>query len=132
MSERNWLLFVEDILESVDLIERYVRGTTLEQFRDDRKTVDAVVRNFEIIGEASKYIPDDVKRSHPETDWTGILGLRNRIAHEYFGVSTAIVWQIVVGDLPLLRERMQALLADNRNMGGTARDAAQAPRGEGN
>jgi uncharacterized protein with HEPN domain len=122
MSERNWLLFAEDILESVGLIERYVQGMTIEQFRDDRKTVDAVVRNFEIIGEASKYIPDDAKRSHPDIDWTGILGLRNRIAHEYFGVSTAIVWQIVAGDLPVLRDRMQTLLAEERRRNGAAQD----------
>jgi uncharacterized protein with HEPN domain len=68
MSERNWVLFAEDILEAVGLVERYVRGMTPEQFRDDRKTVDAVVRNFEIIGEASKYIPAAVKRSHPDID----------------------------------------------------------------
>lgn len=112
MSKRNWRLFAEDISESIGLIEDYVQGMTEEQFRADRKTVDAVVRNLEIIGEASKYLPDGVKRSHPEVDWVGVLGLRNRIVHEYFGVSVAIVWQIVTGDLPTLRDRMRRLLAE--------------------
>lgn len=111
MSKRDWLLFVEDILESIGLIEAYARDMSKEQFCADRKTVDAVVRNFEIIGEASKYIPDDIKRSHPDIDWVGILGLRNRIAHEYFGVSVSIVWQIIKDDLPVLRDRMRALFA---------------------
>jgi uncharacterized protein with HEPN domain len=114
MSRRDWLLFAEDILESIALIEGYVQEMTEEQFRTDRKTVDAVVRNLEIIGEASKYIPDDVKRSHPEVDWAGMVGLRNRIAHRYFGVSTAIVWQIAVQDLPLLKVRIEAVLAAHR------------------
>ena len=112
MSNRDWLLFVEDILESIGLIENYAQGMTKEQFYTDRKTVDAVVRNFEIIGEASKYIPDDIKQSHPDIDWIGMLGLRNRIAHEYFGVSVSIVWQIVADYLPALRERMRVLFAE--------------------
>ena len=113
MSKRDWPLFVEDIIESIELIGSYVSGMTFDRFRDDRKTVDAVVRNFEIIGEAAKYIPDEIKGRHPDIDWPGMLGLRNRIAHEYFGVSAAIVWRIVEGDLPLLRDRMALLLSEH-------------------
>jgi uncharacterized protein with HEPN domain len=79
-------------------------------FKEDRKTIDAVVRNFEIIGEASKYIPEDVKTEHPQIDWKGIVGLRNRIAHEYFDISPRIVWQIVRHELSLLKKQLNRII----------------------
>ena len=91
MSRRDWKLFIEDILESIDWIENYVEGMDAESFKNDRKTVDAVVRNFEIIGEAAKAIPADIKKKHEEVDWKAMIGLRNRIAHEYFGLSLSII-----------------------------------------
>lgn len=109
MSKREWKLFVEDILESVEKIEEYVKDMTLDDFKQDRKTTDAVVRNFEIIGEASRYIPDDIKIKFKNVDWKAIVGLRNRIAHEYFGISLAIVWEIIKGELPILKEQMKEI-----------------------
>lgn len=109
MSKREWKLFVEDILESVEKIEEYVKDMTLDDFKQDRKTIDAVVRNFEIIGEASRYIPDDIKSEFRKVDWKAIAGLRNRIAHEYFGISLAIVWEIIKGELPILKEQMKEI-----------------------
>ena len=91
MSRREWKLFVEDIIESTELIEQYIEDLEFNDFSKDRKTIDAVVRNFEIIGEASKYIPDDIKGRYKDVDWIGIVGLRNKIAHEYFGISVEIV-----------------------------------------
>ena len=110
MSKRDWKLFVEDILESINLIERYVANMDFEDFKNDRKTIDAVVRNFEIIGEASRNIPDDVRNKYKDVDWRGIVGLRNRIAHEYFGVSVAIVWRIIEQELARLKEQMKQIL----------------------
>jgi len=110
MSKREWRLFVEDILESIELIEDYVRGMDFDDFRKDRKTVDAVVRNFEIIGEASRNIPEHIRNKYQEIDWKGMIGLRNRIAHEYFGISLEIVWNIVKNELPLLKEKIKKLL----------------------
>ena len=107
MSRREWRLFVEDILESVDLIEKYVAGMNFDGFHKDRKTIDAVVRNFEIIGEASKFIPEEVKNKNSKIDWKGILGLRNRIAHEYFGISAEIVWEIIKKELPIFKEQIK-------------------------
>jgi len=109
MFKREWKLFVEDILESVEKIEEYVKDMTLDDFKQDRKTIDAVVRNFEIIGEASRYIPDDIKIKFQNVDWKAIVGLRNRIAHEYFGISLAIVWEIIKGELPILKEQMKEI-----------------------
>ncbi len=110
MSKREWKLFVEDISESIKLIKEYIKNMDFDNFKEDRKTVDAVVRNLEIIGEASKYIPDNVKNRFQKVDWKGILGLRNRIAHEYFGVSLEIVWNIVKQELPTLEEQMEEIL----------------------
>jgi len=106
MSKRNWRLFLEDILESIELIESYVKGMDAESFTGDRKTVDAVVRNFEIIGEAAKSIPSDVKEKYQNVDWSGMIGLRNRIVHEYFGLSLPIIWKIVTDDIPTLKEEI--------------------------
>ena len=110
MSKREWKLFVEDILESIELIENYIGNLEFNDFSKDRKTIDAVVRNFEIIGEASKYIPDYIKEKHADVDWIGIVGLRNRIAHEYFGISLEIVWNIVKQELPKLQNQMKQIL----------------------
>jgi len=109
MSKREWKLFVEDILESIELIEKYIGNLEFNDFSKDRKTIDAVVRNFEIIGEASKYIPDYIKEKHADVDWIGIVGLRNRIAHEYFGISLEIVWNIVKQELPKLQNQMKQI-----------------------
>jgi uncharacterized protein with HEPN domain len=79
-------------------------------FKKDRKTIDAVVRNFEIIGEASRLIPDEIKRKFENVDWKGIVGLRNRIAHEYFDISLSIVWHIVTEELEILEEQMKEIL----------------------
>jgi len=110
MSRRNWRLFIEDILESIELVEGYVAGMEFGDFGADRKTVDAVVRNLEIIGEASKHVPDGVRGDFQDVDWKAMVGLRNRIAHEYFGVSLEIVWNIVERELPALKERMREIL----------------------
>ena len=110
MSKREWKLFVEDTLESIELIEKYIGNLEFNDFSKDRKTIDAVVRNFEIIGEASKYIPDYIKEKYAAVDWIGIVGLRNRIAHEYFGISLEIVWNIVKQELPKLQNQMKQIL----------------------
>jgi uncharacterized protein with HEPN domain len=110
MSRRNWRLYVEDIIESIMWIERYVEHMDFEEFKSDRKTTDAVVRNFEIIGEASKFIPEGVKHKHDDVDWKGVVGLRNRIAHEYFGISPVVLWHIIKEELPKLKGQMENIL----------------------
>ena len=110
MSKREWRLFIEDILEAIELIESYVEEMELADFNKDRKTIDAVIRNLEIIGEASKYIPDYIQKKYPEIDWIGIVGLRNRITHEYFGISLEIIWNIVKQELPVLKGQIKIIL----------------------
>ena len=110
MSERNWRLFIEDILESIGLIEAYTANMQLDNFKKDRKTIDAVVRNFEIIGEASNNIPETIKQKYYRIDWKGIVGLRNRIAHEYFGISTSVIWYIIEKELSELKAQLKQIL----------------------
>jgi len=98
------------MLESIELIESYVANMEVDDFKKDRKTIDAVVRNFEIIGEASRNIPEEIKNKYIDIDWKGIIGLRNRIAHEYFGVSVKIVWEIIKNDLPQLKGKIKQIL----------------------
>jgi uncharacterized protein with HEPN domain len=98
------------MLESLGRIARYTAGMQEETFLSDRKTIDAVIRNLEIIGEAAARLTFDARQRQPGTDWQQIIGLRNRIVHEYFGVDTEIVWQIISRDLPQLSEELQRLL----------------------
>jgi len=90
---RDFRVYLDDILESIRNIEEYTRGFTFEEFVKDRKTVDAVIRNFEILGEAAKRIPEKVRREHPEIPWKDMVGMRDRLIHEYFGVRLDVVWK---------------------------------------
>ncbi len=102
MSKRDPLLLIEDIIESGHKILDYTNTLTFEAFTKDSKTIDAVIRNFEIIGEAANRLPDDFKENHPQIDWHRIRGFRNRIVHDYFGIDYAIVWEIKNTFLPTL------------------------------
>lgn len=106
MSRREWTLFVADMQEACDRISLYVSGMDFVGFCADTRTVDAVVRNLEIIGEASNRISDDKKLLKPQVDWVAIKGLRNRIVHEYFGLSLSVIWAIIQNDLPELAQQL--------------------------
>jgi len=94
----------------MELIESYVANMNFEDFQKDRKTIDAVVRNFEIIGEAARNIPDEIKTQYQNVDWKGIIGLRNRIAHVYFGINLTIIWEILTQEIPPLMEKVKQIL----------------------
>ncbi len=110
MSKRNTDLLLSDISESAEKILEYTNGMTFEQFEADDKTVDAVVRNFEIIGEAANLLDDALKDTHPDINWASIRGFRNRIVHHYFGIDCSIVWQIKETFLPELLVKIKQLL----------------------
>ncbi len=109
MSERNAELLLADMLESAAKIEEYTSGMNYESFIQDSKTVDAVVRNFEIIGEAAGRMPEDFKDAHAQIDWHRIRGFRNRIVHHYFGIDLSIIWQIKETFLPDLVQQLKSI-----------------------
>ena len=100
MPHRAWEFRVADIVDSIEKILSYTAGMSFEQFRKDSKTIDAVIRNFTIIGEAARHIPDEIVQSHPEIPWREMADLRNIIVHEYFGVNEKIIWETIQTDLP--------------------------------
>ena len=104
MSKRESRLLIEDILDSGHKILDYTKSLSFEDFLRDSKTVDAVIRNFEIIGEAANRLPDEFKDKNTNIDWHRIRGFRNRIVHDYFGIDYEIVWQIKESFLPTTLE----------------------------
>ena len=102
MSKRQPELLIEDIIESARKILSYTQGLTYDEFIKDSKTVDAVIRNFEIIGEAANRLPEDFKDKNTQIDWHRIKGFRNRIVHDYMGIDYTIVWEIRNTFLPKL------------------------------
>ena len=113
MSNRSAELLIEDILDAARKIQRFTNGISFEEFVVDEKTVDAVVRNFEVIGEASNRLPQEFKQVHTEVDWGRIKGFRNRIVHDYFGIDHTIVWNIIQHYLPRLIETLSARSEDS-------------------
>lgn len=112
MSKRETQLLLEYILDAAKKIISYSAGLTFEKFMDDEKTVDAVVRNFEIIGEAANRVPEEFKSSHPGINWRRIIGFRNRIIHEYFGIDYEILWKIKQENIPELIASITSLLKE--------------------
>jgi len=110
MSNRDISLLLDDMLESASKIKRYTTDMTFDSFIREEKTVDAVVRNFEIIGEAANRIDPDFRTKNPEIEWNRIRGFRNRIVHDYFGIDSEIVWEIIESNLDELIEWLEVLV----------------------
>ena len=106
MPYRDWQIRIDDILEAIDKIEQYTIGMDFDAWIEDQKTVDAVVRNIEVIGEASSKLPAEVLLQHEDIPWQQIKGIRNILAHEYFGIDLEIIWKTVKQDLPELKKRL--------------------------
>lgn len=112
MSPGDWKFRLEDMVESIDLIEEYVKNMDRNSWSQDRKTIDAVIRNLEVIGEAAKHLPAELQERYPDIPWFHIQGMRNLLIHEYFGVDTDILWQTIEKDLPSLKSRILEIIAD--------------------
>jgi len=108
--EKNVKIFLQDVLEASEKITNYTKEMSFEEFMRDEKTEDAVLRNLGVIGEAVKNIPEDFKKKHEEVNWRAIAGMRNKLIHEYFGVSPGIVWETVRNDIPALELQIKKML----------------------
>lgn len=102
---RNETVYLQHILEAINQIEQYVEDKTSDDFRQTRLLQDGVVRRLEIIGEAARYLPDSLHQAYPEVPWRQMVGMRNRMIHEYFNVDLTVVWEVTQNDISTLKEK---------------------------
>lgn len=113
MPYRDWSFRITDIIDAVAVVQRYTSGMKFEDFAGDRKTVDAVIRNFIIIGEAACHIPEEVCQANPEIPWPDMRAMRNFVVHEYFGVNDKILWDTIQVDLPPIVPLLKSLITSH-------------------
>jgi len=107
---RNHRLYLRDILDALESIEKFVQDMSFEEFKQDDKTVSAVIRKFEIIGEATKQIPVELKDKSPQIPWKEMAGMRDRLIHFYFGVDYQLVWTAIKERIPLVKGYIKKIL----------------------
>jgi uncharacterized protein with HEPN domain len=112
MPDRIFTEYLEDILDAISKIREFIGNMDSATFSNDEKTSFAVIRALEIIGEASKNIPEEVRSSHPDLPWREMAGIRNKLIHDYFGVNLAVVWKTVKEDLPTLEPKIRSILEE--------------------
>lgn len=110
--KRDYKLFLKDIILAMESVERFVEAMSIEELTQDDRTSSAVIRKFEIIGEATKHIPEGLKEKHPEIPWKRMAGMRDRLIHAYFGIDYKLVWDAIKLEIPELIPKLQAILAE--------------------
>jgi len=103
-------IYVEDMIEAIDLVTSYVKGVPEVDFSRDQKLQDAVIRRLAVIGEAANKLKKDIKNLAPDIPWHTIIGFRNVVIHDYSGISMGLVWKIMQRDLPALEPQLKILL----------------------
>ena len=112
MPERDWTLFLKDIQTHSKRIHSYTKDLSMKEFFKDSKTYDAVMRNIQIIGEAIKHLPADVRKEYKNVDWKKAAGLRDIVVHEYFGINRDIIWDVIQNKIPELEREVKVILKD--------------------
>jgi uncharacterized protein with HEPN domain len=114
---RRTSVFLFDIVNSIDQIDHYINKVDFDTFCATQLLIDGVIRNLEIIGEASRYIPEDFRKKYPEIDWKKMTGMRNILIHQYFGVDEWIVWETAKTDLPKIKPLLIKAIHDCKESG---------------
>ena len=98
-----------DIMASIQEVEEFVEGMSIEEFVKDRKTINAVIRSLEVMGEAVKKLPSEIREQYPDIPWKHIAGMRDKLIHEYHGVDLEIVWTVIKEEIPLLKPQFDRI-----------------------
>ncbi len=109
---RDYKLYLDDILDAIKKIEDYTEGIPQIEFNKDNMIIDAVIRNLEVIGEAVKNLPRNIREKYPDLEWKKIAGMRDILIHEYFGVNLEIVWDIVTNKIPKLKNSVKEIMEE--------------------
>lgn len=107
---RDISLYLQDILGAMVAIEQFVEGISFDEFKTDDKTSSAVIRKLEIIGEAAKQIPEEIRNKYPLIPWKEMAGMRDRLIHFYFGIKYELVWQTIKDIIPQVKPTIQEIL----------------------
>ena len=113
--KRDYTLFLKDIISALESIEKFIEGMSLDDLVRDDKTSSAVVRKFEIIGEATKHIPDYLRKKHLEIPWKSMAGMRDRLIHAYFGIDYKLLWDAIKTEIPKLKTKFYEILEEMKN-----------------
>ena len=113
--QRDYKAYLNDILKAINRVEAYTENLALDDFSESSLYQDAVIRNLEIIGEAVKHIPSNLRKKYPDIEWKKIAGLRDILAHTYFGIDIEIVWDVVQSKLPEFKEQITLILSKIKN-----------------
>jgi uncharacterized protein with HEPN domain len=108
-------MHLEDILEAIAKIKTYVHGMSKQDFLKDEKTQDAVIRNLEVIGEAARGVPEQIRGTYPDVEWRKMTGLRNILIHHYFGIDLELIWDVAENKLDALEAQIRAILPLNND-----------------
>ena len=112
MRKRIYLDYIQDILDTIADIEEFVSGLDFEDFGKDKKTLYAVIRGIEVIGEAAKKIPDIIRDRYKDIPWRDMAGMRDKLIHDYFGVDVEVLWKTIEQDIPLLRALISEIIKE--------------------
>lgn len=107
--------YISDLLNAINEIEEFIAGMDFQAFSTDKKTTNAVIRSLEVMGEAAKQIPSDMRKKYPKVPWKRIAGMRDKLIHQYWGVDLEIVWTVITEEIPPVKPLIENVFNDLEN-----------------